>query len=195
MKARILFGALALAGATAAPAATFTASSGFGGLGIDFACNVSTNTTGFATGRALDYSDQGCIGGFTVDVDTDAHTITLTNIPGTPYGDYEYSQLEITGITETIITSLKTLQSNPLFTPLGYAPEVPVPGLSFTGSSILITFAAPESEFNFGNDGGQAIFAYNVGGVPEAATWAMLIAGFGLTGVAMRRRGATAVAA
>jgi hypothetical protein len=29
-----------------------------------------------------------------------------------------------------------------------------------------------------------------VGGVPEPASWAMLIAGFGLTGAAMRRRAA-----
>jgi PEP-CTERM motif len=34
-----------------------------------------------------------------------------------------------------------------------------------------------------------------VGGVPEPASWAMLIAGFGLTGAAMRRRRSTAVAA
>jgi PEP-CTERM motif len=34
-----------------------------------------------------------------------------------------------------------------------------------------------------------------VGGVPEPASWAMLIAGFGLTGAAMRRRGERAVAA
>ena len=32
------------------------------------------------------------------------------------------------------------------------------------------------------------------GGVPEAATWTMLIAGFGLTGAAMRRRKATVAA-
>jgi uncharacterized repeat protein (TIGR03803 family) len=34
-----------------------------------------------------------------------------------------------------------------------------------------------------------------VGGVPEPASWAMLIAGFGLTGAAMRRRRSAAVAA
>ena len=46
------------------------------------------------------------------------------------------------------------------------------------------TFASPPSI----TDGGGAI-------VPEPASWAMLIMGFGLTGAAMRRRGARAVAA
>ncbi len=36
---------------------------------------------------------------------------------------------------------------------------------------------------------------YSVAAVPEAATWAMLIAGFGLTGAAMRRRRVTEVEA
>ena len=34
-----------------------------------------------------------------------------------------------------------------------------------------------------------------VGGVPEAATWAMMVAGFVLVGVSVRRRSRTAVAA
>jgi len=34
-----------------------------------------------------------------------------------------------------------------------------------------------------------------VGGVPEAATWVMMVAGFGLVGVSVRRRSRTAVAA
>ena len=33
------------------------------------------------------------------------------------------------------------------------------------------------------------------GGVPEPATWAMMLAGFGLTGATLRRRGAMAVKA
>ncbi len=36
---------------------------------------------------------------------------------------------------------------------------------------------------------------YNAGGVPEPATWAMMIAGFGLAGAAMRRRSAKAIIA
>jgi hypothetical protein len=36
---------------------------------------------------------------------------------------------------------------------------------------------------------------FDTGAVPEPASWAMLIAGFGLTGAAMRRRRVTAAVA
>jgi hypothetical protein len=40
-----------------------------------------------------------------------------------------------------------------------------------------------------------ALFDASLLGVPEPASWAMLIAGFGLTGAAMRRRRRATVAA
>jgi hypothetical protein len=46
-----------------------------------------------------------------------------------------------------------------------------------------------------GGDGGGAGGGGPVGGVPEPAAWAMLIAGFGLVGAAQRRRQAQVVAA
>jgi uncharacterized repeat protein (TIGR03803 family) len=51
-----------------------------------------------------------------------------------------------------------------------------------------------------GDAGAGTIFSitgsgFDTGAVPEPASWAMLIAGFGLTGAAMRRRRVTAVAA
>jgi hypothetical protein len=58
----------------------------------------------------------------------------------------------------------------------GFAPGGTGIGLGFFGSAIAD---------NFGNGG-------PVGGVPEPASWAMLIAGFGLAGTAMRRRRALA---
>jgi hypothetical protein len=42
---------------------------------------------------------------------------------------------------------------------------------------------------------GALVTGFNVGGVPEASTWAMLIAGFGMVGAAARRRKVTTVAA
>lgn len=188
-----LIAAAALIAAAGANAATFTSGNGFGGPGSY--CNTNTNTTAFATGSVLGYTDQSCTGGFTVSLDTTAHTITLTNIVGSPFGDYKYGQLEITGITGTTITGLSTIQSNPLFNPeqFSFAPLLPTPQLSFTGSSILIVFDVTGDPdgllFNYGGDGGQAIFSYSAtGGVPEAATWAMMIAGFGLVGVTLRRK-------
>jgi hypothetical protein len=181
--------AVAALALTPATAATFTSSSSINGGGSF--CNVNTNTTAFATGEVLGYTPQDCEGGFTVAIDTTAKTITLTNIIGSPFGNYDFSTLEITGITEVTITSLSTLQYLPIFNPEQFEGSAltPAPLLSFTGSSILITFdTAGVGQFNFGADGGQAIFAYNGGVVPEPASWAMMIAGFGLVGAAMRRR-------
>ncbi len=63
-----------------------------------------------------------------------------------------------------------------------------------------------ELDFTLNNQGGPEAFQVAgltvtaarlapVGGVPEAATWAMMVAGFGLVGVSVRRRSRTAVAA
>lgn len=43
--------------------------------------------------------------------------------------------------------------------------------------------------------GATATSPSTVGGVPEPATWALMLAGFGLTGAAVRRRGAATVSA
>lgn len=52
--------------------------------------------------------------------------------------------------------------------------------------------------FNLRNDGGQTGLRVEVAGsadaVPEAATWTMMIAGFGLVGVGLRRRSAAVAA-
>ena len=51
----------------------------------------------------------------------------------------------------------------------------------------------------FGDNGGAftvtAAGSAPVGGVPEPAAWALMLAGFGLTGVVARRRRGTVVAA
>jgi hypothetical protein len=76
-----------------------------------------------------------------------------------------------------------------------YMPVNANGGISYWG----VVFDAPvhKVEFNrsrnqgldvFGVDGISFNIAPPVGGVPEPASWAMMIAGFGLTGAAMRRR-------
>ncbi|GGE16275.1 hypothetical protein GCM10011529_23330 [Polymorphobacter glacialis] len=69
-------------------------------------------------------------------------------------------------------------------------------------SAIGIDFAGTARSINFGGTANQTGFdditfgsATPGGGVPEPASWAMLIAGFGLTGAAMRRRRTAVVAA
>jgi hypothetical protein len=60
---------------------------------------------------------------------------------------------------------------------------------NFTGTGGLETLTI--SSLN-GGTGGVVLDNISVSAVPEAATWAMLIAGFGMAGAAMRRRRALA---
>jgi hypothetical protein len=74
--------------------------------------------------------------------------------------------------------------------PLGLGPvlELNLAGIqsvSFGGTSGTVGF--DNFEFN-------TVTAINAGGVPEPAAWALMIAGFGLTGAALRRRRAPATA-
>ncbi len=64
-----------------------------------------------------------------------------------------------------------------------------IPGNSFVFDSISLTETVTELNAPFTI--GSASFSYqlrDVGAVPEPATWAMMITGFGLVGGAMRRR-------
>jgi len=124
-------------------------------------------------------------------LDTAQRTITFTTAR-TPFADYRFSEFTITGITGVAITGLSIVQLAPLFNTTFNA--APTPQLSFTPDSIRIAFGERSVNapvFDFSTDGGQAIFAYNGGAVPEPATWAMMIAGFGIAGAATRRRRTT----
>ncbi len=61
-----------------------------------------------------------------------------------------------------------------------------------SGSSLVLGIRASGNGWQGGTDeswGWDAInITYNAGAVPEPASWALMIAGFGLTGAAMRRR-------
>jgi opacity protein-like surface antigen len=66
----------------------------------------------------------------------------------------------------------------------------------YTGTTAAPTFTLGNFALSFsGIDLDLTIAAQSVGGVPEPASWAMLIAGFGLTGAAMRRRRISTIAA
>jgi hypothetical protein len=63
-----------------------------------------------------------------------------------------------------------------------------IPGTSFIGKTLFINDWQASSP-------GDNIRVLTAGPVPEPATWAMMIAGFGLVGFAARRRRATSIAA
>nr|WP_310522913.1 PEPxxWA-CTERM sorting domain-containing protein [Polymorphobacter sp.] len=74
----------------------------------------------------------------------------------------------------------------------GYCAWAPI-GVGFSGIAKSIDFAGGANFVGYDNITLGSITAG--GGVPEPASWALLIAGFGLTGAAMRRRRNVAVAA
>ncbi len=79
-----------------------------------------------------------------------------------------------------------TLVGGPAFNSLTLVSDNFVPGLtwSVTAGTIQINWAGTGAPNDF-----RALFDVGVGpAVPEPATWAMMIAGFGLAGAAMRRR-------
>lgn len=75
---------------------------------------------------------------------------------------------------------------NASFCPFGAA------GVTFTGTARSIGFGGVANQIVFDD---ITFGSATPGLVPEPASWAMLIAGFGLTGAAMRRRRSVAVAA
>ena len=70
------------------------------------------------------------------------------------------------------------------------APGFPVPGATtFSGSLYAGTYTLWLYD---GDEGASYSFDAVFAGVPEPATWAMMIAGLGLTGAALRRRSSRA---
>lgn len=66
---------------------------------------------------------------------------------------------------------------------------------SFVASATTSTVAFTNSSFADGTDVALDNVIVSVAGVPEAGTWAMLIAGFGAIGAAQRRRRSVTIAA
>jgi PEP-CTERM motif len=73
--------------------------------------------------------------------------------------------------------------------PVNYTTTLTAYVVNQTGSSITIAGSPVDGYWTADN------FVFDAAVVPEPATWAMLIAGFGLVGFAARRRRHTAVAA
>ncbi|QXQ08182.1 PEPxxWA-CTERM sorting domain-containing protein [Sphingosinicellaceae bacterium] len=76
-----------------------------------------------------------------------------------------------------------------------FSPVESDPGFTSYGS-FTYAIAAGDSYGLYINstDGGNGGATLSLGGVPEPTTWALLIAGFGMVGVTMRRRNAALAA-
>jgi len=87
--------------------------------------------------------------------------------------------------------ALATYRAGPLtVAPIAtYTPSVPVGGpVRFTlATAANVDFFIPDDKY-YGHIGGVSL---DVTAVPEPAAWTLLIAGFGLTGAALRRRTST----
>lgn len=198
IKLALLLGSMV---AASAHAATITAANGFGAVSSISSCKDVAKSASFTTGNLVSGGDwtNTCVGFYSVDVDLAAKTLTLT---GLEVGNYESAFLDISGIVGTTISSFTAVGPNNLFDPTAYggtSAAVPTPTLSFTANSLRIEWTAfggtaPNDQFAFGaTPNNVAVFSFGV--VPEPASWALLIAGFGLTGAAMRRKRTTIVAA
>jgi hypothetical protein len=88
-------------------------------------------------------------------------------------------------------TQTFTLVGGPAFSSIALVSDSFVPGLTWTLNSgtITINWAGTGSPNDF-----TAVFDVGVNAVPEPASWALMIGGFGLVGAAMRRRTSAKVA-
>jgi hypothetical protein len=156
---------------------------------------VYASASPFTSGLKLDGADlvsnpSGWNDYFTVALDTTAQTITLTS---SAFNTFQTASLDITNISEFTITGLSAGSVQDL---IGFSTSAMNPvDLSFTGTSIHIGYSM--QDLGFGNYFGygeqtSSVFHYTTtddpAGVPEPASWAMFIGGFGAIGGAMRSR-------
>jgi len=141
--------------------------------GLFFLSGTSTTlnyAAGFDTGFSFNYAEPNTNGGFVQVWDGLDGTGNLLG------------QLNL-ALTPSTCSGIYSAQ---------YCPFVPL-GLAFLGTGKSIVFGGV-ADFVVFDD--ITFGAVNPGGgVPEPATWAMMIGGFGLAGMALRRRGALDLAA
>jgi hypothetical protein len=173
---------VAIVGATAVPASAALRTVNFIGAWVGFAPTGSTWTNTDPLSLSVTYDDTAIAAvGFPSSFDLTA--------PGGAY------TLTIGGETWTLADYVPIFTPAPFITlSLPQGPEVFFTGVNAAGTFVATgavflggtpsSFAVADSGYGAGNY--TALGTFTV--VPEPANWAMLIAGFGLTGAVMRRR-------
>ena len=187
----VILGALALAVAMPSAAATIVDTGAPTPNGISYSLDIFQSLAGkFSTGAATITDVLGFING---NAGGTFHVALYTGAGATPGTELLSTTATFSG-TEGFegASGLNwTVASGDYFAAFEVRPgDTLVGGMSFSNTPNPLSayaFSSQETYFASQLDFGVRVLR-DVGGVPEPASWALLIAGFGLTGAAMRRR-------
>lgn len=153
---------------------------------------ISSNTASIDLGSVLTNTAVTIIGSATGEMSTATSTIlTVSQFTATDGAAYSFTS-SIGNFTGTLNNVLSVgPESNRVLTAFALGTFSPAGSFaSFNAGPASLTFSFTQNNANGAISGGFTLATPPVAapGVPEPAAWAMLIAGFGLTGAAMRRR-------
>jgi hypothetical protein len=161
--------------------------------------DYNSDDVGFPSGFAGDTTYYGAISNAVITIGSDTYSSTFSRI------DVANDENGNDGLSFDFSGLVGASFANSLPSDFGFALR---DGSASAFSSQALPTSFDISEFTNGNGGNSSVFSY-VGGqrygvitsasgstaaVPESATWAMMIAGFGLVGGVTRRRRNTTVA-
>ena len=113
------------------------------------------------------------------------HDETTNSLNPCPYGGANNQGVNINGCADKVTVNFN--QQSDGFTIDGYEYALDVFGF-LVGGNPATNFLTVEKKTNEAYLRGKLVLYSEAGGVPEPATWATLIVGFGLIGVSARRR-------
>jgi len=110
-----------------------------------------------------------------------------------PYVAHNAEDYSNDGITQVYnyIANFNYPAGAPASLDLNFGPVAATGGFGYTSWQTYDFATGTNTEFAYANLGSDAVYSVGIA-VPEPASWAMLIAGFGLVGTALRRRRAPA---